>query len=324
MNKTALAFKRKIDSLIFATPSFAPLVEEILALQGGDEWMRKGAMRWNRFSDGFPDLMIEDVASLRGRECFVLVDLLDQERIFEQFAFLYALPLYFCASLTVFLPYFPTGTMDRVDQEGQIATAMSLARLFSQIPLTTRGPAKLVIYDIHALQERFYFGNNIIPVLQKAVPLILNELNTNFSDEPITIAFPDDGACKRFGKEFPTYPLLTCSKVRDGDKRKVTVSEGIAKGRHCFIVDDIVKTGGTLVECKNALMEAGASQVSVFVSHGVFPQESWKKFINSGFSHFYMTDSCPTMANQLREQAPFRVLSLASLMLHCFKEYKQL
>jgi len=122
--------------------------------------------------------------------------------------------------------------MDRVDQEGQVATAMSLARLFSQVPLTPRGPARLVIYDIHALQERFYFGNNVIPVLQKACPLLLDHLATNYSEaDNITIAFPDDGACKRFGKEFnEKYPILTCAKVRDGDRRKVTVSEGIAKG----------------------------------------------------------------------------------------------
>lgn len=44
--------------------------------------------------------------------------------------------------------------MERVDAEGQIATAVTFARLLSNIPLTQRGPAKLMIYDIHALQNR--------------------------------------------------------------------------------------------------------------------------------------------------------------------------
>lgn len=96
---------------------------------------------------------------------------------------LFHLPRYCARSLVVVLPYFPTGTMERVDEgmhtfarvhvakrmrgcsrvvrryvglvEGQIATAMSLARLLSSIPPLGEGPAKVLIYDIHALGERY-------------------------------------------------------------------------------------------------------------------------------------------------------------------------
>eukprot|EP00118_Oscarella_pearsei_P009381 m.54005 g.54005 ORF g.54005 m.54005 type:complete len:69 (+) comp34301_c0_seq5:529-735(+) len=53
--------------------------------------------------------------------------------------------------------------MERVDKEGQIATAKTLAILLSAIPLAALGPAQIVIYDIHALQERFYFADSVIP-----------------------------------------------------------------------------------------------------------------------------------------------------------------
>ena len=45
------------------------------------------------------------------------------EVIFEQLSIMYTLPRYLVNSLTVLMPYFPTGTMERVDEEGQIATA---------------------------------------------------------------------------------------------------------------------------------------------------------------------------------------------------------
>ncbi len=104
----------------------------------------------------------------------------------------------------------------------------------------------------------------------------------------VAIAFPDEGAIKRFGGQFHEFDTILCSKVRgEGNKRIVTVKEGAAAGRHVFIIDDLVQTGtaatlqhllrqsmyidfnrlcfyvacvspvqgGTLIECKNALIK---------------------------------------------------------------------
>lgn len=47
--------------------------------------------------------------------------------------------------------------MERVEIEGQVATAHTMAMLFSAIPPSRSGPVDIFIVDIHALQERFYF-----------------------------------------------------------------------------------------------------------------------------------------------------------------------
>jgi hypothetical protein len=52
--------------------------------------------------------------------------------------------------------------MERIDEEGQVATAFTLATMLSAIPLAFYGPCKLLIFDIHALQERFYFGKKYL------------------------------------------------------------------------------------------------------------------------------------------------------------------
>lgn len=152
----------------------------------------------------------------------------------------------------------------------------------------------------------------MIPVLVSAIPILLQALRERHGHEKIAIAFPDDGAQKRFGHDFKGYPQIICSKVREGDKRVVRVKEGEAAGMHVFIVDDLVKTGGTLVECKNVLLANKAAAVSAFVTHAVFPQESWKRFTPDQFRHFYTTDSCPTVAKVLKGKAPFEVFTLAS------------
>lgn len=58
----------------------------------------------------------------------------------------------FAASFTLVLPFFPTGTFERIEEEGDIATAFTLARMLSNTPISRGGPTSLVIYDIHALQ----------------------------------------------------------------------------------------------------------------------------------------------------------------------------
>lgn len=214
--------------------------------------------------------------------------------------------------------------MERVDTEGQVATAFTLATIISAIPLSSTGPAKLLIYDIHALQERFYFHTAVIPILETAIPLFLHKLKTVHKDEPVAIAFPDDGAMKRFKSHFLDFPLILCTKKRQGKQRIVDVTEGDAEGKHVFIVDDLVKTGGTLLECKNALFEKGATKVSAFVTHAVFPLNSWKKFTTEEkrpFNHFYTTDSCPSTTNVIQHEKPFEILSLDQSIYDCIFNY---
>lgn len=59
------------------------------------------------------------------------------------------------------------------------------------------------------------------------------------------IAFPDDGAAKRFSYMFDDlgYEVVTCGKVRSGDARKVTIQDGSPSGKNVIIIDDLVQTG---------------------------------------------------------------------------------
>jgi ribose-phosphate pyrophosphokinase len=270
-----------------------------------------GRIMWETFSDSFPKIFIENVGEIRNRDAVFLASFDTPGAIFEQLGVIYALPRYGVKSLKVILPYFPTGTMERVDEEGQVATAMTLARMLSVIPPTKSGPAEVVIYDIHALQERFYFRDGVIPRLESGIPLLKARLQDMIR---VAIAFPDEGAWKRFHRMFDGYPQILCDKVRNGDMRVVTIKEGDPRDMNVVIVDDLVQTGGTLHACKDALFAARAATVSAYVTHGVFPKESWRTFVASDFSHIWITDSCPLTAQAVRGKTPFEVLSLAPLI----------
>jgi len=66
--------------------------------------------------------------------------------------------------------------------------------------------------------------------------------------------------------------------------REVTIVDGDPDGRHVVIVDDLIMTGGTVLECVNVMKKNGAVKVSAYVTHAVFPQESWRKFVGGELS----------------------------------------
>jgi len=167
-----------------------------------------------------------------------------------------------------------------------------------------------------------FFFTGITPVLETAIPILLDRLKAEHSSESLVVAFPDDGAQKRFHNFFTAYPNLVCSKVREGDKRIVTIKDGDCNGKNVIIIDDLVRTGGTLLECRSALLKAGARKTMCFCTHAVFPEQSYKRFLqddqNSNtntFDIFYVTNSCPEIAAILERKKPFQILSLIPKLL---------
>ncbi|XP_042483235.1 ribose-phosphate pyrophosphokinase 4-like [Macadamia integrifolia] len=112
--------------------------------------------------------------------------------------------------------------------------------------------------------------------------------------------------------------MVVCTKVREGDKRIVRLKEGNPAGHHVVIVDDLVQSGGTLIECQRVLAAHGAAKVSAYVTHAVFPKRSFERFTHKNeeasetvFTYFWITDSCPLTVKAVANRAPFEVLSLA-------------
>ncbi|PKU81473.1 ribose-phosphate pyrophosphokinase 4 isoform X1 [Dendrobium catenatum] len=289
---------------------------ELIAMESDAIELR--SIDWRNFEDGFPNLFISNAHGIRGQHVSFLASFSSPGVIFEQLSIIYALPRLFVSSFTVVLPFFPTGSYERMEEEGDVATAFTLARILSNIPISRGGPSSLVIFDIHALQERFYFGDNVLPFFESGMPLLKNRLQQLPDSDNISIAFPDDGSWKRFHKQLQHFPVIVCTKVREGDHRFVRLKEGDPKGRHVVIVDDFVQSGGTLIECQKVLAAHGAAKISAYVTHGIFPNKTWQRFKyddgvspDKGMRYFWITDSCPHTVNEVKGIPPFEVLSLA-------------
>jgi hypothetical protein len=110
------------------------------------------------------------------QDCAFLASFHSPDVIFEQLSMIYSLPRYFAKSLTVLLPYFVTGTMERVSVFGEVATANSLARMLSLTPPCKSGPPTVVVFDIHTLQNQFYFSDQVLIRLKSCVHLLVKTI----------------------------------------------------------------------------------------------------------------------------------------------------
>ncbi len=291
----------------------AALAKKICAV---NDRIHLGKIAWKSFEDGMPNIFIGKEEGIRQKRAAFLASFDSLEDFFPQLSVIYALPRLGAKEFKVILPYYPTGSLERGDTESQVVTAKTLATMLSATPLNRGGPVEIVLYDIHSLGQRHYFDKTIL-TRYKTGTKYLKERLEGLDTSTVTIAFPDMGAWKRFKGMFDgskkgdrKYPLVICDKVRDGDKRIVTVREGDVRGRHVIIVDDMIKSGGTILECATALRAAGASVVSAYATHGSFPRDAWKKFLDAGFENVWITDSCPKIAAKVAGQPPFTVLSL--------------
>ena len=284
--------------------------------------------KWNKFPDGTDNIEIGGFSPqnlISGEHVLFLASFHNNDVTLSQFQVMICLLQSFIESLTVVLPYSPVGTMERVVKEGQVATAATYAHMFSSLPNCGR-PTRLMVYDLHTLQNRFYLSGSAVASLQTAIPLLKDKMEQEGID---CVAFPDDGAAKRFGAMFEDMNIETivCGKTRgEGDTRLVTIQDGDATNRRIAIVDDLVQTGGTLFETGKVLKEAGAASVNAFVTHGVFPNESWRRFNKGGdracFDKFWVTNSIPTVTDQLPvEDGIFEVLDLMDLIIDDLDHY---
>lgn len=237
-------------------------------------------IKWGAFPDSFPDLFIKGVKDIRFNSVLFLASFSSCAQIFHQLSVIYSLPHYGAKRFTTIIPWFAPGTMERVDEIGQVATAATLAKMLSATPFAANGPSQFVILDIHALSEHFYFGDSVQVRLKSCLPLLRDRLLRLRDVDNIRIAFPDEGAAKRFKSKLGAFgEPVVCVKWRDGDARRIRVAEGDPAGKHCVLVDDLVQSGGTLLQAAKALKEAGATRVSAYCTHAVFPNESWRKFL---------------------------------------------
>lgn len=128
---------------------------------------------------------------------------------------------------------------------------------------------ELITYDLHSPQIEGFFkckAQNL-----SMIPSFIEDIKQKFKHNEIIITFPDAGSASRFKRFFADeeFDIAIINKHRTNNGIKMDIL-GQASDKIAIIIDDMIDSGGTLIEASKLLLESGAKHVYVYATHGIF------------------------------------------------------
>ncbi|MBI3702007.1 MAG: ribose-phosphate pyrophosphokinase [Afipia sp.] len=262
-----------------------------------------------RFADN--EIFVEVLENVRGSDVFVIqsTSYPANDHLMELLIMTDALRRASARRITAVIPYFGYARQDRkVGSRAPIS-----AKLVANI-ITHAGADRVMTLDLHAAQIQGFFDiptDNLF-----AAPVMARDIKERFDLSKVMVVSPDVGGVIRargLAKRI-NAPLAIIDKRREraGESEVMNVIGEVA-GYTCILIDDIVDSGGTLVNAADALLANGAKDVYAYITHGVLSGGAVPRITGSKLKELVITDSIqPTKA--MREASNIRVLPIASLI----------
>ncbi len=269
--------------------------------------MTKAIVR--RFAD--MEIFVEIQENVRGSDVFVIqsTSFPANDHLMELLIITDALRRASARRITAVVPYFGYARQDRKAGPRTPISAKLVANL-----ITHAGADRVMTLDLHAGQIQGFFD---IPTDNLyASPVMVRDIRERFDLANVMVVSPDVGGVVRarsLAKRI-NAPLAIIDKRREraGDSEVMNVIGDVA-GYTCILVDDIVDSGGTLVNAADALLANGAKEVYAYITHGVLSGGAAARIMGSRLKELVITDSIqPTEA--VHKTPNIRTLSIASLI----------
>jgi ribose-phosphate pyrophosphokinase len=262
-----------------------------------------------RFAD--MEVFVEIKENVRGADVFVLqsTSFPANDHLMELLIIMDALRRSSARRITAVIPYFGYARQDRRASGRTPISAKLVANL-----ITNSGADRVLTVDLHAGQIQGFFDiptDNLF-----ASPVMVRDIKERFRGNDVTVVSPDVGGVVRargLAKRI-NAPLAIIDKRREraGESEVMNVIGEVA-GTTCILIDDIVDSGGTLVNAADALIAQGATDVYAYITHGVLSGGAVARITASRLKELVITDSIqPTEA--VRVAGNIRVLSIATLI----------
>ena len=267
-----------------------------------------------RFADG--EIYIEINENIRGNSVFVIQSTSNpaNDNLMELLLVIDALKRSSAKNVTAVIPYFGYARQDR-----KVAPRTSISAKVVANLITNAGASRVVTVDLHAGQIQGFFDMPVDNLF--TTPLFAKYIKKKFSNRKLVCVSPDVGGVQR------TRGLATRIKADLAiiDKRRPAPGKsqvmniiGNVKNKTCIIVDDIIDSGGTIVNAIEALKKSGANEVYVFITHAVLSGDAVKKIKNSKIKKLFITDTIDN-SNKIKNNNKIEVLSISSLMSEAIK-----
>ena len=262
-----------------------------------------------RFAD--MEIFVEIQENVRGKDVFVLqsTSFPTNDHLMELLIIIDALRRSSAKRITAVLPYFGYARQDRRATGRTPISAKLVANLIAEA-----GINRVITLDLHAAQIQGFFD---IPTDNLyAAPIITRDILDNYKLDNTMIVSPDVGGVAR--ARAVAQRLGTDLAIVDKRRPKAGVSEvmniiGDVSGKSCILIDDIVDSGGTLVNAADALLKAGANEVSAYITHGVLSEGAAERIAGSKLKELVVTDSIEETP-ATKAAANIRRISIAALI----------
>jgi ribose-phosphate pyrophosphokinase len=257
--------------------------------------------------------------SVRGTDAFVLQSHATpiNKWVMEQLIMVDALKRASAKTITVVLPFYGYARQDKKHRGREPISARLMADLFK-----TAGADRLMSVDLHAAQTQGFFDGPVDHLW--AMPLLVDYVRSRVDATNLAVVSPDAGrirVAEQWAAKLGDCPLAFIHKTRDITSPNRSVANrvvGDVEGRTCVLVDDLIDTGGTIVEAVRVLLADGAKDVIVAATHGVLSDPAQAELTGCGAREVVVTDTLPIPEE--RRFAELTVLSIAPLLARAIHE----
>lgn len=222
-------------------------------------------------------------------------------------------------SLTMVIPYFGYSTMERSEKPLEVVTAKTRARLLSAIP--PAGMAnRVVMVDLHTPGLPHYFEGCVQTRHVYAKPVILDACRRLGGDD-FVLACTDSGRAKwveSLANDLGVTAAFILKRRLSGDKVEIAEVQAEVRGKKVVVYDDMIRSGGSLLQAAKAYHDAGAIEVSGIATHGVLPEGALARIASTGLlTRLITTDTHPRAVKQKGDL--LEVASISRLLFDCLK-----
>ncbi|MEP2830408.1 ribose-phosphate pyrophosphokinase [Parvibaculum sp.] len=263
-----------------------------------------------RFAD--MEVFVEIQENVRGEDVFVIqsTSYPANDHLMETLIIIDALRRASARRITAVIPYFGYARQDRKPGARTPISAKLVANL-----VVTAGADRVLTLDLHAGQIQGFFDiptDNLF-----AAPVLTRDIEQHYkTSNGVMVVSPDVGGvvraraiAKRIGADLA---IVDKRRERAGESEVMNII-GDVSGRSCILVDDIVDSAGTLCNAAEALLKAGATEVSAYVTHGVLSGGAVARVSASQLKELVITDSIQA-TEAVRVSHNIRVVSIAPLI----------